>query len=114
MHRPHFAHTGHRVLRARAGAACPYCGQRMLLRHGVALPPLLADLFDTVERAGKRGVCPEVLAWVFYPGKEESEARRNIYVNVNRLNGLLVSTDLRVCVSSRFEPYRIVKQGVPQ
>ena len=42
---------------------CPHCGQRMLMRHGVRSPPLLADLFDMIERSATRGVLCEALAW---------------------------------------------------
>jgi hypothetical protein len=48
---------------------CLHCGQRMLMRHGVRLPPRLADLFDMIERSKTRGVLCEVLAWTFLSGQ---------------------------------------------
>jgi hypothetical protein len=90
---------------------CPHCGQRMLMRHGVRLPPRLADLFDMIERSKRRGVLCEVLAWVFYPDKAAFAARRCVAVNVHHLNSLLEQTDVRVVGGKDGQiakPYRVV------
>lgn len=92
---------------------CPHCGQRMLMRHGVRLPPLLADLFDMIERSATRGVLCEVLAWVFYPGKASHDARRCVAVNVHHLNSFLEQTDVRVVGGKDGQiakPYRVVQR----
>jgi len=95
-------------------AACPCCGQRLLIRHGVALPPLLADLFDMVWRAGDRGIQPAVLAGVFYPGKSTPAARRAIAVNIFHLNSKLASTDVELRAGQgRQEPYRVQRRKAP-
>ena len=92
---------------------CPHCGQRMLMRHGVRLPPRCADLFDMIEHSGKRGVTREVLAWVFYPGKSKRDAERLVSVHINHINSFLESGDVRIKLSCRrFEPYRVV--GLPK
>ncbi|MBR0879659.1 hypothetical protein ACVMGC_001061 [Bradyrhizobium barranii subsp. barranii] len=94
-------------------AVCPCCGQRLLVRHGVALSPVLADLFDIVWRAGPRGVEPEVLAGVFYPGKSEHAARRAVAVNIFHLNTKLSETDAEVrSGQGRRQPYRMTKRKV--
>ena len=89
--------------------SCPHCGQRMLIRHGVQLPPKLADIFDLIEHSGDRGVLGEVLAWVFYPDKPKRDAQKLIAVHVHRLNDLLCSTDFQVRASHRCEPYKVVR-----
>jgi hypothetical protein len=95
----------------RTVAACPCCGQRLLVRHGVALSPGLADLFDIIWRVGQRGIEPEVLAGVFYPGKSRQAAHDCIKVNVFHLNTKLAETDFEVRAGSgRREPYRVMKR----
>ena len=92
---------------------CPHCGQRMLMRHGVRLPPHLADLFDMIERSRKRGILCEVLAGVFYSGKSSAAARQCVAVNISRLNDFLEQTDVRIARGSRgrtVEPYRVVRR----
>jgi hypothetical protein len=89
-------------------ASCPCCGQRLLKRHGVALSPRLADLFDMIERAGQRGIATEVLADIFYPGKSLEAARLCVRENIYHLNTRLAETDLEVR-ASRYEPYRVVR-----
>lgn len=96
-------------------AICPHCGQRMLVRHGVRLSPRLADLFDMIEHSGKRGILGEVLAWVFYPGKNAHAARRCVITNINHLNSFLEETDVRVISGGHagdVKPYRIIKRRV--
>ena len=92
-------------------ATCPHCGQRMLARHGVQLPPLLADIFDMIERSGRRGIPIETLAWVFYSGKSKMEAHRCVAVNVNRLNDFLSPTNFEIRAPGKSLPYRVVERG---
>jgi hypothetical protein len=81
----------------------------MLIRHGVKLSPKLADVFDMIERAGKRGITRETLAWVFYPGKSKRDAERCISVTINHINEFLEETDVHVStLGRRLEPYRVV------
>jgi len=95
-------------------STCPCCGQRLLIRLGVALPPLLADLFDIVWRSGDRGVAPQVLAGVFYPGKSTPAARRAVAVNIFHLNSKLASTDVELRAGQgRLEPYRVQRRKAP-
>jgi hypothetical protein len=98
----------------RQPGVCPHCGQRMLMRHGVALTPLIADLFDMIERAGEHGVICEVLAGVFYPGKSRRAAEDCIKSNIWHLNSRLVSTDIEVRAGSNGghepAPYRVMKR----
>jgi hypothetical protein len=98
-----------------AVATCPCCGQRLLVRAGVALPPLLADLFDVIWRCGENGVAAEVLAGVFYPGKSLPAARRAIAVNIFHLNSKLAETglELRAGSGSARNPYRLIKRKKP-
>jgi hypothetical protein len=97
-----------------SASACPCCGQRLLIRHGVALPPLLADLFDIIWRSGQRGIEPEVLAGVFYPGKPSPAARRAIAVNIFHLNAKLASTDVELRAGQgRLQPYRVRRRKAP-
>lgn len=85
---------------------CPHCGQRMLIRHGVRLPPLCADLFDMIEHSGDRGVMCEVLAWVFYSGKSKRDAENCVRVNINRLNNWLPD-NVRVRTDGKLGPYKV-------
>jgi hypothetical protein len=93
----------------REHGACPHCGQRMLMRHGVHLPPKLADLFDTIERTGEAGISTEVLRGVLYPGKSTRDARNCVKAQVYHLNDLLAETDIEVRASSH-DPYYKVKK----
>ena len=79
----------------------------MLIRHGVLLSPQLADLFDLLERAGKRGIHKEVLRWTLFGNRPSRDGTRCVVQAIHRLNDLLVSTDYRI-VSRRFGPYRLV------
>lgn len=96
------------MLRRRDQAICPCCGQRLLVRHGVKLPPLLADLFDMIERCD--GVSADVLAGVFYPGQPAQVGRNRIKSNISHLNALLAGTDLQIR-AGRYEPYRLIRAG---
>lgn len=84
----------------------------MLVRHGVLLSPKLADIFDMIERSGRRGVLPGILASVFYPNQSNKAARRALAVSVNHINDKLAATDVRVRMGARLEPYRVVKVKV--
>jgi hypothetical protein len=94
-----------------ASSTCPHCGQRMLIRHGVQLPPFLADLFDMIEHSKARGVTCEILAGVFYSGKSTREAKNCVKVNISRINDLFASTDVSIHTDRterfKFSPYRV-------
>ena len=94
--------------------ACPHCGQRKLIRHGVRLSPRLADIFDIIEHSGDRGVTEEVLSTIFYSGRPSREAYNCIRVNISHINSHLVSTDYRVAkaegVRGAEYPYRVLKE----
>ena len=95
---------------SQAGACCPNCGQRLLIRHGVRLSPRLADIFDVIAHSGKYGIEPEVLAGVLYPGKPLGDARRCIATNVAFINLRFEETDLRLR-ASRGSPYRLLRKS---
>src|SRR3954468_18846463 len=97
------------MLIRRENDVSPSCGQRMMVRHGVRLPPMLADLFDVVERTGEAGISAEVLIGVFYPGKLAHDARNCIKAQVYHLNDMLAETDIEVRASSH-DPYYKVKK----
>jgi hypothetical protein len=80
----------------------------MLIRHGVRLSPRLADIFDLIEHSGDRGVDPDVMLDVFYPGKARRAAQLCLATNINHLNGFLVSTDFQI-KGGRGQPYRVVR-----
>jgi hypothetical protein len=84
------------MLSRREQPICPHCGQRMLVRHGVRLSPLLADLFDIIARSGESGIAASVLADIFYPGKPTDGARNCIRQNVRWINERLVETDVSI------------------
>lgn len=88
-------------------AVCPACHQRMLLRHGVRLPPRCADIYDVIANSGKRGIPCETLSWVFFPGQATRAAKKCIAVHVNRLNDFLEPTDVMIS-GGRWRPYRVV------
>lgn len=89
---------------------CPACGQPVLIRHGVRLPPRLAAVFDSIERCGENGINCEALAEILYPEKWTHAAKKLVAVNVCQLNEFLVQTDLMVTPGRQGEPYRIVKR----
>lgn len=99
------------MLKRREQAICKCCGQRLLVRHGVQLSPLLADLLDMVERC-REGITSETLAEIFYPGKNSFDARRCVYTNIFHLNAKLAGTDIEV-YASPYRPYRIIKRRNP-
>lgn len=75
---------------------CQTCGQRVLIRHGAKLSPRSADIFDMIEKSGKRGIPIETLSWVFYSDKSKRAAAKLVAVHVNRLNDLLGATDVEI------------------
>ena len=85
---------------------CPACGQRVLVRHNVWLSPLLADIFDAIERTGIDGIPPRELAVMFY-GEDTKSARRVVAVNVNHLNKKLAGAALHIG-SAAYGVYRVV------
>jgi hypothetical protein len=86
---------------------CSACGQQLLVRRCVTLPPSPADLLDMIEHAGKRDVGREVLGWFFWPNKPKRAAERCISTNINRLDEFLEAKDVCVRATGRFEPYRV-------
>ena len=82
----------------------------MLVRHGVRLPPLLADMWDQIEAAKDRGLYIDSLVWMFYPGKPTREAGNCVKVNISRINDLMCETDYRIRSAERFAPYRVVME----
>ena len=91
---------------------CPYCGQPMLMRRGVRLTPLLADIFDRVERAGSDGIALERLVGAIYGDKPTPAAAQTLKVNVHHLNMKLEETNFRVrMIPLRHGTYRLVKIG---
>jgi hypothetical protein len=75
---------------------CPHCGARMLVRHGVRLPPKKADLFDMIERSSNIGssLTQHALAEIFYPSFSEHHGKANVRVMVSQINDLFESTDV--------------------
>jgi hypothetical protein len=73
----------------------------------VQLSPLLADLFDMIERSGSGGIMCEVLIGVFYPGRPQQRARNCIAVNIHHLNDKLLETDLEIRAVVKSGPYRV-------
>jgi len=101
------------MLKRREQAICPMCGQRVLLRHGVQLPPLLADLFDMIERTGEAGITSDVLANVFYPSKSLTDGRNCVKANIVHLNDRFAGTDIQIWAGSGggpYRPFRVVKR----
>lgn len=100
------------MLKRREQAICKCCGQRLLVRHSVQLSPLLADLFDMVERFGSHGISCETLARMFYSGKSDRDGRNCIHVNILHLNAKLAETDIEVRAPGykRDSTYRIIKR----
>ena len=87
---------------------CPHCGRRMLIRHGVRLPPKLADMFDAIAGRGANGLTCETMAWMFYPNKSKRQAAQCVAANIVRLNDLLVETEIQISRSGRGqEPYKV-------
>lgn len=77
---------------------CPHCGQPMLVKFGVRLPPFKARILEMVENVtkGRGGIEIEQLAWVFYPGVPKKKAHDCIKNHVHQINDLLLSTDYRI------------------
>ena len=103
------------MLKRREQAICKCCGQRLLVRHGVQLSPLLADLLDMVERTGKAGISCETLAGIFYPGKSDFDGRNCVRTNVSHLNARLAETDFEVRAPGykRESVYRLIRRQNP-
>lgn len=88
---------------------CPHCGQRMLTRYGVRLPPHLADIFDMIERSGDRGVRIEAIVGALYTGKPTAAARQAAKTNIVHINERLEETDKRIrMVPPRVGAYRLI------
>jgi hypothetical protein len=91
---------------------CPLCKHR-LIRHGVRLPPLDAEIFDRIERAGQHGVHREVLAGKFFPDRSQGAAAKCLSVHINRINAFLEPTDVCVRMVPRpLGPYRVMRREV--
>jgi hypothetical protein len=101
------------MLKRREQAICKCCGQRLLIRHGVQLSPLLADIFDMVERCPD-GIHCETLAGIFYPNKSDYDGRHCVAANMILLNAKLAEIDIEVRAKpKRDAPYRIIKRRDP-
>jgi hypothetical protein len=79
----------------------------MLMRHGVLLSPVLADIFDLIERR-KEGIAPETLTWVLY-GVSNRTTQRRLAANIWLLNSRLSATDYSVR-AERHRAYRLRKR----
>jgi hypothetical protein len=90
-------------------ATCPHCGQRILMRHGVRLTPLLAEIFAVIENSGQCGVTSEALTARLYPGLPDAQARARVKANVWLLNNRFVETNIRVRLGGKLAPYRVVR-----
>jgi hypothetical protein len=77
---------------------CPHCGQRMVRRYGVDLPPQAALIFDMIENSKTRGVPAEALAWTFFANKSAAAGRRLVYVHVFQINKFLQATPVRITI----------------
>lgn len=77
---------------------CPQCGQRVIVRHGVALSPKKLDMFDMIERAtpARGGISIDTLAEIFYSDKSAKDGRNAVKVTVNQINDLFASTDITI------------------
>jgi hypothetical protein len=80
------------------------------MRHGVRLTARQAEIFDTIERAGQRGVLCEVLAGMFYPDKPRPAAEKLIAVHIHDLNNMLEATDVLITSSRWRSPYRVARR----
>ena len=76
-------------------AACPTCGQPIMIRRGVRLRRVPLALFDMIERR-KAGVSAEELARQLYPDAPTPTAIRIVRSHINQINDRLVSTDWRI------------------
>jgi len=94
-----------------ASGICPYCRQRMLIRHGVRLSPRQADLFDIIERVSQAGgrISIEALVDIFYPAKPTCKAKATIKVTINHINGMLEQTGV-IIKSQRPDGYRLERR----
>ena len=91
---------------------CSLCGQPLLTRYGVRLTPLLADIFDMVERAGDYGMPLERKVAAIYGDRPTPAAAQTLKVNVHHLNVKLEETNFRVrMIPLRHGTYRLVKAG---
>lgn len=79
----------------RQASTCPHCGQIMLIRCGVRLPPIKARLFDAIEglTAGRGRADISDLVVMFFPGVPTKDARNRVRVHVNQLKDWLAATD---------------------
>lgn len=77
---------------------CPHCGQPMVRRFGVVLPPAKVRLLDAIVNGtlGRGGISTEELIVMLYPGVDNAVARRRIVTHVNQLNGWMAETDVAV------------------
>jgi hypothetical protein len=87
-----------RTRRDRSADICPHCGGRVFHRFGEYFPPLIAEIFDAIlDFTIRRGsIEMESLCVMFYGGIEYNAARNRMRVNINHINNLLASTDVRV------------------
>jgi DNA-binding response OmpR family regulator len=87
-------------------ATCPTCGQAVLSRTSIPLPPIKARIFDLVRRhSGINAETLRTLVWASDPngGPEDPKV---LHVHIHQLNQLLVPHGLRVHGSRSFG-YRV-------
>lgn len=82
-------------------ACCPSCGQRLLVRLGVPLSPIKADLFDMVRNVtiGRGFVALDSLGWVLFSNKakgNKTAASKLAASHICQLNEKLAGTDFRI------------------
>jgi len=72
---------------------CEACGQRILVREGVPLSPLKAELYDSIMHSGKNGIDAETLGWIHFPNSENKKRQvQCVKVHVGQLRDLLAGT----------------------
>jgi hypothetical protein len=86
---------------------CEHCGQRLLKRHGIALSPKQADLFDIIERCTD-GIDTRELADLFHPGLPASEARDRIKANIYHIRQRFAGASVTIGCIGR-NTYKVLK-----
>jgi hypothetical protein len=90
---------------------CPHCGQPVLVRFGVRLPPKKASILDMIQNItkGRGGIEAESLGWIFYPGEPKRVATQRIKAHVCQINDLLVETEWKIENSDGL--YRLTREA---
>jgi DNA-binding response OmpR family regulator len=89
-------------------ACCQHCGQPLLQRDRLSLPPLKARILDLVQR--NPGVSAEVLRGLVWADDPNGgpEDRKVLHVHINQANRVLAAHGLRIRGSRSFG-YRLEK-----